>query len=247
MNRYTLARWALLLAFFLSFQALAAGKHTHFSLLEEPRKPFPKKFVVLPLDVEVMIMSAGGVIEKTESYTQQARGNFDKALQTHLSKSKKFQTVALPALTADERTEIDDYLAVYDVVAGQAFRLAGVGAAWKHKSKHFDYTLGGGLKFIKEKTGADAAVVFIGRDVMSSAERKAAVIFAAVLGVGLPLGFSYMTVGVVDLETGDLLWTNQKQGLSDFIDANAAQKMVDEVLGDYPGPIADNAVVAANP
>lgn len=247
MNRYTLARWALLLAFFVPIHAFAAGNHTHYTLLEEPRKTFPKKFVVLPLDVEVLIMSAGGVIEKTDSYTQQARSNFDKSLQTHLSTSKKFQTVALPTLTSAERVEIDDYLAVYDVVASQAFRLAGFGPAWQHKAKHFDYTLGSGLKFIREKTGADAAVVFIGRDVMSSAERKAAVIFAAVLGVGLPLGFSYMTVGVVDLETGDLLWTNQKQGLSDFIDANAALKMVDEVLGDYPGPTVDNTVVAANP
>lgn len=247
MNRHSLARWALLLAFFLPFHAIAAGNHTHFTLLEEPRKPFPKKFVVLPLDVEVLELSAGGVAEKSEAFTQQARGNFDKALQAHLSANKKFQTVDLPALNPAERAEIDDYLAVYDVVAYQAFRIAGVGTAWQHKAKHFDYTLGGGLKFLKEKTGADAAVVFIGRDVMSSPGRKAAFIFAAAFGVGIPMGFSYLTVGVVDLETGDLLWTNLQQGLSDFVDATAAKGIVDDLLTSYPGPAADNPVVAANP
>lgn len=247
MNRHSLARWALLLAFFLPFHAWPAGNHTHYTLLEEPRKPFPKKFVVLPLDVEVLELSAGGVTEKSETFTQQARGNFDKALLAHLSASKKFQTVALPALTPAERGEIDDYLAVYDVVAYQAFRIAGVGPAWEHKAKHFDYTLGGGLKFLKEKTGADAAVVFIGRDVMSSPGRKAAFIFAAAFGVGIPMGFSYLTVGVIDLETGDLLWTNLKQGLSDFVDANAAQSMVEELLTSYPGPVVDNTIVATHP
>lgn len=247
MNPYFFARWALLLACLLPVATFAAGNHTHYTLLEEPRKPFPKKFVVLPVDVEVLLMSAGGVIEKTEDYTQQARGNFEKALKETISSSQKFQTVALPPLSANERAEIDDYLAVYDVVAFQAFRVAGFGAAWQHKAKHFDYTLGGGLKFLKEKTGADAAIVFVGRDIMSSAERKAAFIFAAAFGIGIPMGFSYLTVGVVDLETGDLLWTNQKGGLSDFTDASAAKNMVDEILKEYPGPTVERAVVAANP
>lgn len=247
MNRHTLARWALLLAIFLPFHAWAAGNYTHYTLLEEPRKPFPKKFVVLPLDVEVLELSAGGVIEKAETYTEQARGNFDKALKAHLGASKKFQTVDLPTLAPTERAEIDDFLAVYDVVAYQAFRIVGFGSAWQHKAMHFDYTMGASLKFLKEKTGADAAIVFIGRDVMSSPGRKAAFIFAAAFGVGIPMGFSYLTVGVIDLETGDLLWTNLKQGLSDFVDANAAIGMVDDLLTAYPGPAPDNAVVATNP
>jgi hypothetical protein len=42
------------------------------------------------------------------------------------------------------------------------------GDAWSHKRKEFDYTLGPSLAFLKKKTGANAAIVLVGDDVISS-------------------------------------------------------------------------------
>lgn len=109
-------------------------------------------------------------------------------------------------------------------------------AAWEHKRTRFDYTLGSGLAFLKEKTGADGAIVIVGEDLVSSAERKATAIVAALVGVAVPLGQSVILVGVVDLATGGLLWLHHTSSQHyDLKDYDAAKSMLAEIFGAYPG------------
>ena len=53
------------------------------------------------------------------------------------------------------------------------------GPAWKHKVDHFDYTLGSGLAFLKERTNADAGLLVIGRHQIATGGRVAASVLAA--------------------------------------------------------------------
>jgi predicted phage tail protein len=62
------------------------------------------------------------------------------------------------------------------------------------------------LAFLREQTGADAALIVLGADFISSGGRKAAFIAGLALGIVVPLGQSFVTAGVVDLDSGDVRW-----------------------------------------
>jgi hypothetical protein len=78
--------------------------------------------------------------------------------------------------------------------------------AWAHKKNEFDYTVGPGLAFLRAQTGADAALIVLGSDYISSGGRRAAFVAGLLLGVVMPLGQSFITAGIVDLTSGDVLW-----------------------------------------
>lgn len=213
------------------------GSLVHYSLLETPPRSLPTRILVVPAEITVREMSAGGVVEKVPEWTAQASDNLSRAVQEVAAKRSDFQLVVLPQLSEEEQDLLEDYLATYLQVAfaAHAMTLAD-DPAWAHKRRHFDYTLGGGLKFLQDKCGADAALVIVGEDVVSSGGRKAAAVLAAMLGVGIPLGHSLVSVGVVDLANGDLLWMQHTMSLRyDLKDPEAARAMIQEILGGYPG------------
>jgi hypothetical protein len=89
--------------------------------------------------------------------------------------------------------------------------------------------------FFKEKTDADAAILVAGDDIVSSSGRKAAVVFAAILGVGLATGQSVALTSMVDLATGNLLWMHFDQSLTkDLKDYVSAKQMMTEIIDRYP-------------
>ncbi|MFZ5511131.1 MAG: hypothetical protein ACOZCP_13865 [Pseudomonadota bacterium] len=227
----------VLAALVLSAAAYAQQHRIHYTLLENPPRPLPKKLVVIPADVRVRELSAGGVLEKMPAWTEQASSNLTAALQAAAGQRKDFELVPLPEFTEEERAQLDQYLATYMVVGSAAHYLTLFrDPAWEHKRQRFDYTLGSGLEFLRQKTGADAAIMLVGDDVVSSAERKVAFVLAAAFGIGLPMGQSLVSVGVVDLGSGDILWMQHSTSIShDLKDPEGAKAMVAEILTVYPG------------
>lgn len=213
-------------------------KHkVHYSLYKAPERPLPQKVVILPVNVRVMEMSAGGVIEEVKAWTRAAKENVQASINAIASKNKLFKLVPLQGLTADETERMEEYVALYNRVGYAGFSYANAAIpAWAHKAKHFDYSLGEGMEFIGQKTGADAAIVVFGLDIVSSSGRKAAYIFAAALGVGIPLGHSRMFIGVVDLKSGDLLWLNWDfSTVTSFRDRAGTDGMITNIMNAYPG------------
>jgi len=77
----------------------------------------------------------------------------------------------------------------------------------------------------------------LGSDFISSGGRRAAFIAGLALGVVMPLGQSFVTAGIVDLTTGDVLWMSFDSSLS--MDSRAPAD-VDSLMRDlyqtWPGP-----------
>ena len=215
----------------------AIPKHrVNHEYIANPESRTPKKVVILPADITVSEISAGGVTEEVPAWSNSAKTNVNNAL-------KKFKQVdldltALPKLEDTNQKIVDEHLALYDLVASNAAFLPRTpGGIWNHKATHFDYTLGNGLKFLREKTGADAALFVVGLDQISSAERQAAVVAAALFGVGIPLGVSFLSTGIIDLNSGDILWLNYAVsiGNKDLRKPEDAEAMVAELLENFPG------------
>ncbi len=222
--------------------------NVHYTLLEKQPRPVPKKLVLLPVDMHIKELSAGGVVEEVKQWTAEGKANVTKAVAHHAETTDSFTLVPMPPLNDAERSALDEHVALYNLVAFNAFMATHRGGpAWQFKVDHFDYTLGDGLAFLRQRSGADAALIVVGDDVVSSSGRKAAFVLAAALGVGLQMGHSFLTAGVIDLKTGDLLWFDYaiSAGSKDLRESADAQAMMDELLDHYPGLAPYRARLAA--
>ncbi|GAB4168089.1 MAG: hypothetical protein Fur0039_06160 [Rhodocyclaceae bacterium] len=223
----------------LALLCLPAGAQQmiHHSLTDQPPRPLPRKMVAIPADILVREVSAGGVLERVPKWTEEASSNCTRAIREIAAERSDFELLAQPELSEEEREVLERYLATYLVVGSTAHGLTVIDdPAWAHKRKHFDYTLGTGLAFLRERTGADAAILMVGDDVVSTGERKTLAVVGALFGVAVPLGRSILAAGVVDLATGDILWMNYSASLQyDLKDYASVRKMFDEMFRAYPG------------
>lgn len=225
--------WLFIVVFVCAAPACAQYRHVS---LQNNTQALPNKILVLPADVLVREMSAGGMLEKVPEWTQQSSENLTNAMIELGKSSGKFSIVELPPLTGEEREQLEQAIATFMTVGATAHNMLLMGGdAWAHKKREFDYTLGPILSFLKQKTGADAAMMLAGDDIVSSGGRKAAVIFAAALGVGLSTGRSLALTSVVDLATGNFLWMHYDQSMSkDLKDYASAQEMAAQIMARYP-------------
>ena len=216
----------------------AADTHhwVHYKwLLKNPT--LPKKVVVLPVNIEVVEVPAGGVEEKVPDWSKEASQSIFKALSAAIGK-QGLKEIAAPQFSGTTAATVDEHLALYKLVVNTAARLR-----WEHKVKRFDYTIGPGLREIADNTGVDVAFVVYGRDSVSTAGRKAKAVAGhipivnAFTGRAPVLGHSYVHVGVVDLRTGDLLWMNNnyRKGSTNLRDPDDASDMVKTIFKLYPG------------
>jgi len=196
----------------------------------------PLRVLVLPVDFDVLEMSAGGMIEPVPDSTVQAEEALSEATIRVLKHTNKFQIIDLPAMSDAERESLKEHVALYKLTAFNAAQMIRLGGpAWKAKRQNFDYSIGDGLKFLVERSGADAAVVVAGAQVNSSGGRVAMFLLLAAAGVAIPLGGAQGTAGVVDLNTGNIKWLEERMATKGNIreKAGAEQTML-MLMGNYP-------------
>ena len=188
-------------------------------------------------DVSVSEISAGGVVEKMPDWSKQARENVSAALQ-RLGQGPGLRLAALPALSAEEQHALEQHVALYNVVAANVHsNSVSGGELWEKRLKSglTDYTVGPGLAFLADRTGAGTALVVIARDAESSGGRKAMFVLGAMFGVGIPLGQSFVVAGLVDLRSGRVLWQSFDRSVSsDLRVAADADKLVQGLFKSYP-------------
>jgi hypothetical protein len=203
----------------------------------------PARILFLPADVRLHELSAGGVAEKVDAWTTEASANATRVINEIATGRRPFEIVESPALSAEEKALLEEHMALYDNVAGSAYLArSSMFQAWRDRSKDFDYTLGPGLKALAERTKVDAALIVSGTDYISTGGRKAAMVMGALLGavtgvVVMPGGgTSFVSVGVVDLRTGHLLWFGtDRSGTTNFRNEADLRKMLEGLFDSYPG------------
>ncbi len=229
-------RLLLVLALSLPGLALAAYSAVNPRLAAQLHSESPKKILLLPPQMFVAELSVGGVIQKQDDWTKQADENLLTAAENYFRETGQLETLRLPKLDAEEAETVESHIGLYDRVA-QAIYIYGRGidSGWEHKKAEWDYTLGDGLAFLREKTGADAALIFTGADIISTGGRKAAFTIGLLLGVAIPVGQSFISVGMADLKTGEIRWMSYDQSMSlDSRDPAAVQELIRDFFKTYP-------------
>src|SRR5690348_3412396 len=133
--------------------------------------PKGAKVAVMPLDIEIFSISAGGVLEPREDWTQAATKNFKAALD------KRRGTLGLNTIYISEK-DADDYTELNGLHAAvaRAIELHHFGPESLHlptKNGQLDWSLGPSAQAVKKATGADYAIFSWVRDSHASEERKA--------------------------------------------------------------------------
>ncbi|MDP3171716.1 MAG: hypothetical protein Q8M91_15400, partial [Polaromonas sp.] len=168
-------------------------------------RPALSRLLIVPVDMELYSISAGGIQEPKADWTEAAVKNF----RTGLDGRKKLLGDNIVQLEEKDLDELAEINALHGAVA-QAVFLHHMLAIAKLPTKEgvLDWSMGDSVKPLRDKTGADFALFTWIRDSYASPERKAAMIMMAVLGVGIPGGAQVGYASLVDLQTGRIVWFN---------------------------------------
>lgn len=190
------------------------------------------RLVIVPADMELFSQSAGGVLEPRADWTQAAQDHFRKAVA-----SRKHvvgdDTLELPEKDLDELGQLN---VLHGAVAEAVFVHHMLAMpALPTKDMRLDWTLGEAVEPLRARTGADYALFFWIRDSYASAERKAAIVVMALLGVGIAGGSQVGYASLVDLRTGRIVWFNNLARASgDLREDKPADETVEALLKTFP-------------
>jgi hypothetical protein len=195
--------------------------------------PQGQKLVLLPVDVELFSLSGGGVPEPRADWTASAQTLMNSELRQRLS-DMKLDFSAVDEKAADEFAE---QIGLHAAVARSINLHHGVAGPWALPSKEgrLDWNFGDAMLPLQKKLGARYGLFVWVRDSYASAERKAAMVALALLGVGLVGGQQVGYATLVDLQTGQVLWFNRlARGSGDLREAKSATESIDALLSGFP-------------
>jgi hypothetical protein len=190
-----------------------------------------------PPDIKIYQLSAGGVRELKDDWSEAGKKNVVDALLNGL-KARAVECKALD-IDPDLKEEMQDVQALYEAV-GTSVLLHMYLVPFPHKQRSFDYSVGP-VAGILDRYRVDALIFVYGTDEISSGGRKALGVLgvlaaAAVGGVAVPQGgLTTMTIAVVD-RSGTVLWFNVKggRGAFDLRDPGSTSRLVQALLTDLP-------------
>lgn len=198
--------------------------------------PKGAKVVMMPADIEIYSISAGGIPEPRADWTEAGQRNFKSIV------SKRQGTLGL-ALTQLDEKDADDFteISALHTAIARAIAVHHFGPSSLNlptKDGKLDWSLGDSTQALKKATGADYAVFSWVRDSHASSERQAAMVAIAVLSLGRAVprgGHQTAYASLVELQTGRILWFNRLSRDSGNIKDEAdAEETVETLFKAFP-------------
>ena len=182
-----------------------------------PRIKTTHTITLIPLRTDVYQISAGGVGEKMDEWSSQAKRNVIDAIQQELSFKPMLNVkpFAETLLSEEKMINLEETAALFDAVSYSIIihTYGPPEQRFAEKVTNFDYSLGAEISELSD--GADAILIVSCFDQIATAGRKAvqagSIILGALVGVQLTqqIGVTVVNVALVDAGTGDILWYNR--------------------------------------
>ena len=197
------------------------------------RLPDGATIALMPIDVELFSISAGGVHEPQAEWTAKANKNLKEAvLAKDLPGRGHFQE-----WTGEADEDLSELNHLHGAVA-QAITLHHFGR-WNLPSKHglLDWSLGEEAGLIRKRLEADYALFIFMRDSYAGGAYVATSVVMAAFGIvrpggGVQAGYA----SLVDLRTGKIMWFNRMANLTgDLREPEAARNTLSRLLFEFPG------------
>jgi hypothetical protein len=191
------------------------------------------KVMLMPLDVELFSLSAGGVPEPKADWTAVALGHMKRSIAARQAQAR-VTVVEVSEAEADEFAEqVGLHAAVAQSIALHHFS----DGMWNLPTKagQLNWSFGDAMKPLGARSGAQYALFIWVRDSYASGERKAAMLALALLGVGISGGAQVGYASLVDLQTGQVVWFNRlARAYGDLREAGPARESMDALLSGFP-------------
>jgi len=184
--------------------------------------------LLMPRDVELSLLTTGGLHEPNAAWTDTARRNVD---------------AALGQVYEQDGARLEDHPAHVQLVklhqaVGQSILLHKFqpGFQLPVKGERFDWSLGEDSRALKQAYGADYALFVHFRDSFSSGGRVAAkVLLALLVGAHIQGGQQAGFASLVDLDSGRIVWFNRLvSGAGDLREPDSARAATESLLTDLP-------------
>jgi len=193
--------------------------------------PLNSTIALMPVDVELFEISAGGVIEPRADWTAAASKNIMADLRVRKAKLGARAT----GITGDQDEAVEALNNLHGAVS-RAIVVHHFGPLkLPTKGGKLDWTLGPDAAKLREKSGADYALFTWVRDSYASAERKAMMVVGAPLGGGMGGGVQQAYASLVDLRTGQIVWFNRMaRTTGDLREAEPTAETLNALLTGFP-------------
>jgi hypothetical protein len=203
------------------------------------------KILIMPLDLELYELEAGGVTAPRADWTHTAREHLGNAIARRVQRGGAQQIPADEALLSAESPHLQ--LFKLHEATGEAIFLNQAGGAngqlpvLPTLRSGFDWSLGESVQSLAAETDANYALFVFVRDSYATAGRKAAMVGAllvcGVTGVCMPVGTGVRIAfaSLVDLHTGRIVWFNRLYTeTGDLREGEPAAKATEVLLKDFP-------------
>jgi hypothetical protein len=203
-----------------------------------PQEP-KARVLLLPVEFTVYQLSAAGP-EAMPDWTAAARKNLAEALEVALEDRTGMEIVPMPELAETEQAVLDSHVGVARLVVFEGSRKAG--KAWATRRADFDRQLGPGLAWLRERSGADYAVLVAGSQYEQSGGLVFAQVLAAAAGVIVSAGGgTNISTALIDLAAGEVKWFNSTFGVEvlgvgsiDFRKVDSSAEALRKLMAPYP-------------
>jgi len=195
-----------------------------------------KTLGILFVDMKVYQLTAGGVREPKEDWTEAARRNFLTSLEADL-KGRGMEAKVLGEESTSE--ELDDiqilYGAVRDAILTHTYGSALNWDFFPEKLSHFEYSLGP-VDELLARLRVDGLLLVTASDEISTGGRKTLMVVGAFTGVHPRSGITWANMGLVDA-SGAVLWFSANPGKTyDLRESEQVSKLVERMLNEFPVP-----------
>jgi len=194
-----------------------------------------KRVLLMPTDVELSLLTAGGIEEPKAEWTVTAKGHITPALRD-LLKTDNVSIVEYRGQDIEPRhvqlVKLHDAVGRTILLSKYTRRLP---LLTKTKENAFDWSLGDDVSMLRKKYRADYALFVFIRDSYASGGRKALMVLSSLIGGDTRGGTQVGFASLVDLRTGKLVWFNvMGRESGDLRTADGAKETMGVLLAGLP-------------
>lgn len=228
-------RISVLISLVLLFSGCATTKNFSTTSALVPQDA-QLEIVLMPLDVELSVLTAGGLLEPRADWTESAKEHMLNAiLKEQESRGSKLILYKDPVDGGELVQRFAEISRLHSAVGQSILAHQYSNSPLPTKKDNFSWTLGPDITALRQKYDADYALFIYVRDSYSSAGRVAVQILAAAAGIGVMGGQQLGFASLVDLRNGDIIWFNRLiSGTGDLRTEVPAGKSVASLLKGLP-------------
>lgn len=207
--------------------------HNSFRTAENQAPVNIKRLLLMPVDVELSLLTAGGIKEPNAQWTTNARRHIANSVRQIV---KEHNARVVNYGSSHVQRKHVQIVKLHGAVGGAILIHKYVqGNALPTKAGKFDWTLGKSVNRLRKQYNADHALFIFMRDSYASSGRKAAVFVGSLIGANVRGGSQTGFASLVNLRTGHVVWFNLlARGNGDLRTAEAARETVGSLLAGIP-------------